>query len=190
MDTLSKLFGSETRVRMMRLFLFNPQSSFGFEEIEKKTQASKREVVRELDFLRKAGLVKRKKGAQLFSLDAKFEFTGALSDFLIRTHSVQRKAILRKIEKTGRIKAVVVAGVFMNNPESRLDMLIVGDKVKAGHLGRIIRDIESDMGKDIRYTVLSGPDFAYRLSMNDRLVRDVIDFPYETLVDKLGISKA
>jgi hypothetical protein len=38
--------------------------------------------------------------------------------------------------------------------------------------------------------VISAPDFAYRVSMNDKLVRDVLDYPYEVLVDKIGVSKA
>ena len=34
MDTLSKLFGNELRVKMMRLFLFNPETLFTVEVVE------------------------------------------------------------------------------------------------------------------------------------------------------------
>lgn len=190
MDTLSKLFGSELRVKMMRLFLFNPKSSFGLDQIERKAQAKKREVARELEFLKKAGIVKKRKGAPLYALDESFEFTEALSAFLLSTHSPERKDIVRRLEKAGRIKAVLLAGTFMNDLEGRVDLLVVGDKVRPGHLDRIVKGIESDMGKDIRYVLLSGADFAYRLGMNDKLVRDILDFPHEALVDKLGISRA
>src|SRR6185369_65063 len=190
METLSTLFGSELRVKMMRLFLFNPSESFDPQSIEKKTQAKKREVEKELAFLRKLGLIKKRKGAAIWSLDRSFKFTDALSDFLTRTHSLEHKAILKKIEKTGRIKTVLIAGIFTKDAESRLDIFVIGDKVRTGALERVIRAIESDMGKDIRYAVLSAPDFAYRLSMNDKLVRDVLDYPHTMLVDKIGISKA
>ena len=99
METLSKLFGSETRVRMMRLFLFNPDDHFEIEQIMQKTQANKREVVKELDFMKKLGLIKKKKGAHVFSFDKVFEFTEELSDFLIRTNTLEYKAILKKINK-------------------------------------------------------------------------------------------
>lgn len=184
------LFGSELRVKMMRLFLFNPDDSFDSEAIILKSQAKKREVVKELDFLRKLGLVKKKKGVSSWSLDRKFEFADALSDFLIRTNSLERKSILKKIEKTGRIKTVLVSGIFTKNADSRLDMFVIGDSVKNRALDRVIKAVESDMGKDIRYAVLSASDFAYRLGMNDKLVRDVLDYPYDVLVDKLGVSKA
>jgi hypothetical protein len=55
-------------------------------------------------------------------------------------------------------------------------------------LERIVRSLESEMGKDIRYAVLTAPDFSYRMGMNDKLVRDVLDFPHRVLLDKIGLS--
>lgn len=206
MDTLSKLFGSELRVKMMRLFLFNPGVAFDAEALTAKLGAKGKALDAEIAVLAKAGLAKKavvaklveeRKGKKVvtkrrkvkaYALDPKFGFMEALSDFLIRTHSLERKKIIKKIEKTGRIKAVLMAGVFMRNPESRLDLFVVGDNVNTSSLDRVVKSIESDLGKDIRYATLSAPDFAYRVGMNDRLVRDVLDFPHEVLVDKIGIS--
>jgi len=67
---------------------------------------------------------------------------------------------------------------------------VVGDNVNSASIDRIVKGIEADMGKDIRYAVLTAPDFAYRMSMNDKLVRDVFDYPYQLLVDKLGVGNA
>ncbi len=83
-----------------------------------------------------------------------------------------------------------MAGIFINDPESRLDLFVIGDNVKTNVLAKVVKGMEADMGKEIRYTVISAPDFAYRTAMNDKLVRDIMDYPYDTLVDKLGISKA
>jgi hypothetical protein len=205
METLSLLFGSALRVRMMRIFLFNPASAFDVEYIEGKTGAREKEIEKEAAFLRKLGLVKAttiaktlivKKGkkklekkmkAKAFVFDHRFKFAEALTDFMIKTHSVENRAIVRRIEKAGKIKAVVVSGIFNRNSDSRLDLFVVGDNIKSGTMDKVVRGIESDMGKDIRYAVLSAPDFAYRLSMNDKLVRDVLDFPHTILVDKIGL---
>lgn len=206
MDTLSRLFGSELRVKMMRLFLFNPGLAFDADALTAKLDVKGKALEAELAVLAKAGLAKKvsvyksveiKKGKRMISkkvkvkayvLDTKFVFMDALSDFLTRTHSLERKKIIKRIEKTGRIKAVLMAGVFTRNPESRLDLFVVGDNVNTASLDRVVKSIESDIGRDIRYATLSAPDFAYRVGMNDRLVRDVLDFPHEVLVDKIGIS--
>ncbi|MEK7163226.1 MAG: hypothetical protein AAB775_00745 [Patescibacteria group bacterium] len=207
MDTLSLLFGSILRVKIMRLFLFNPGKSFDAGYIQGKTNATEREIRKEIGFFRKIGLAKtkkllkttivkrgkrtveKKKKVPAWTLDPSFKYIGALTDFLVRTHSLENKAIVRRLERAGRIKAVVVSGIFMGDAESRLDMFIVGDNVKSGFIDRVIRGLESDMGKDIRYAVLSGPDFAYRVNMNDKLVRDVLDFPHTVLLDKIGIAR-
>ncbi|MFA6297497.1 MAG: hypothetical protein WC629_02945 [Candidatus Paceibacterota bacterium] len=207
MDTLSLLLGSVLRVKMMRLFLFNPGRNFDIEYIEGKTNAKIRDIEEEISFFKKLGLVKikkikkvivlkkgketieKKKKFSTWTLDQSFKYIEALTDFLVRTHSLEHKAIVRRLEKAGRIKAVLVSGIFMGDAESRLDLFIVGDNVKSGSIDRIVRGIESEMGKDIRYAVLSGPDFSYRVNMNDKLVRDVLDFPHTVLVDKIGISR-
>ncbi len=211
MDTLSLLFGSVLRVKMMRIFLFNPGRPFDVEYIEGKTNAKAREIIKEASFFKKLGLIKSKKLFKVISikkgkkkdkkvkekkkkvsgwvLDRNFKYIDALTDFLVRTHSLEHRAIVCRLEKAGRMKAVIVSGIFMGDAESRLDLFIVGDNVRSGSIDRIVRGIESDMGKDIRYAVLSGPDFAYRVNMNDKLVRDVLDFPHIILVDKIGIAR-
>jgi len=206
MYILSRLFGSELRVRMMRFFLFNPERAFDVKYISGKTAAKTRQIEKEISFLKKLGLVKQtkitqtiavKKGKKItqkkkkiagFILDPKFKYRNTLSDFLVKTHSLENKAVVKRIEKAGRIKAVVVSGIFNGDPDSRLDLFVVGDGVKSGAMDRIVRGIESDMGKDIRYAVISAPDYSYRVSMNDRLVRDIFDYPHTVLLDKVGIS--
>lgn len=208
MTTLSTLFGSDLRVRMMRLFLFNPDRQFDVEQIIAKTSARPREIENEGKSLVKMGLVrsvgmtklvtvkKGKKSVQKrlrvkgFAFNPRFEYSAALTDFFLKTHSLESKAVVKRIEKAGRIKAVLISGIFTGNSESRLDLFVVGDNVKTSSMDRIVRGIESDMGKDIRYAVLSAPDFAYRKSMNDKLIRDVIDYPHTVLLDRIGVSNS
>ena len=208
MDTLSRLFGHELRVKMIRLFLFNPGIVMDLEAIERKMLSRPKAVLAELAYLKKAGLAKEtvshkiveiKKGKELvekkkkvkaFVLDPKFEFTDALSEFFVRTHSLEHKSIVKKIERTGKIKLILISGVFTRDMESRLDLFVVGDGIKPGSVDRIVKGIESDIGKEVRYAVLSAPDFAYRIGMNDKLIRDVFDYPHRILVDKLGVGKA
>lgn len=205
MPILSNLFGSELRVRMMRLFLFNQDKSFDVEYIIGKTNAKTKDIEKELVLMKKIGLVRQSKSSKIvsvkkgkkvsekrkkvsvFGLDQKFAYKESLTDFLIKTHSLENKTVIKRLEKVGKIKAVLIAGIFTGSSESRFDLFIVGDNVQSAAIDRVIKGIESDMGKDIRYAVLSVPDFAYRKSMNDKLIRDVIDYPHTILVDKIGI---
>ena len=48
MEILAKLFGSATKVKMMRMFLFNEDNAYSFSEIVDRTKSSPKEVKKEI----------------------------------------------------------------------------------------------------------------------------------------------
>jgi hypothetical protein len=54
-------------------------------------------------------------------------------------------------------------------------------------LERAIRDIESEVGKELTYAAFKTDDFIYRLGMYDKFIRDILDYPHEKILDKIGI---
>ena len=48
-----------------------------------------------------------------------------------------------------------------------------------------IKKIEADIGKELKYAVFDLDEFLYRLNMYDKLIRDVLDFPHEKLINKI-----
>ena len=67
-------------------------------------------------------------------------------------------------------------------------LLVVGDGIKHGKLENVIHTLEAEIGRELRYTVFDTPDFHYRLSIYDKLVRDILDYPHIKVVDKLGVT--
>ena len=51
-----------------------------------------------------------------------------------------------------------------------------------------MRTFESEIGRELRYAMLAASDFGYRLNMNDKLVRDVMDYPHRIVFDRLNIG--
>jgi len=64
----------------------------------------------------------------------------------------------------------------------------VGDNLKRGAIDSVVRGIEAELGKEIIYSVFETDDFKYRLSMFDKLIRDILDFPHQKIVDRLNID--
>jgi len=192
METLSKLFGSENKVKIMRLFLFNPETIFNVREISNRVKSDPAKVRREMSLLEKAGLVKKRSSVkkktpgQCFSLDHNFTYLSALQNFLINTEPLHAKEIIRRINRLGSIKLIITAGVFIQEPESRADLLIVGDYIKKPSLDNTIKTLESEIGKELRYAYFTTEDFNYRLSMFDKLTRDILDYPHKKLLNRLG----
>ena len=192
MEALSKLFGSEAKVKIMRLFLFNPEHVFLVKEISLRSKASTVSVRREMSVLEKIGLVKRraiknKSNGHGYVLDHTFAYLTPLQNFLINVEPLKPKEIIKRISRLGTIKLIVIAGVFIQEPESRVDLLIVGDHVKKATLEKTIKTIESEIGKELRYTYFTTEDFKYRLGMFDKLTRDILEYPHRKVLNRLGM---
>ncbi len=193
METLGKLFGSETKVKVMRLFLFNPDHVFDTSDIASRVREELPKVRREMALIEKMGLVKRrtsskkKKGGLAYSLDNQFPYLLPLQNFLINIEPLQPKEIVRKLTRLGSIKLLLLAGVFIQDPESRIDLLVVGDGVKVASLQNTIKNLEAEIGKELKYAYFTTEDFKYRISMYDKLTRDILDYPHKKVLNKLGV---
>lgn len=197
-DILAKLFGSSSRVKIIRLFLLNPDEIFTLKEISQRAKATKEAGRREISVLRGAGLVRpksgyvatagdKKKKIQGWKLNESFPLIANLNNFVLNAAPISRPLLLKKLQKTGRIKLVILSGIFGKGEEGRVDIFVVGDGIKKGKLESIIRDIEAELGKELQYAALSTEDFSYRLGMYDKFVRDILDYPHEKILDKLGL---
>ena len=66
-------------------------------------------------------------------------------------------------------------------------MLVVGDRLKQAKLLSMMLSIEAELGKELRYAAFETTDFQYRLSIYDKLIRDILDCRHEKILNKLGI---
>ena len=83
---------------------------------------------------------------------------------------------------------MVVPGVFIGNKESRVDVMIIGDKLKKNIFQQVIKGLEAEIGKELNYVIFDTEEFKYRLDMYDKLVCDIIDLPHEVLIDNGQLS--
>lgn len=196
METLAKIFGSETKVKIMRLFLFNSDSFFDIESIADRVKENSSKVRKELNSLEKISFIKKrvivkivnksKKTKNSYHLNKSFFYINPLYNLLINSKPLEQKEIVRKISSLGSIKLIIISGVFIQDPESRVDILIVGDNIKKSAIENIIKNMEAEIGKELKYTYFSTSDFNYRLRMFDKLIRDILDYPHEKILNRLG----
>ena len=81
----------------------------------------------------------------------------------------------------------MISGVFLHDRDSRVDILVVGDHLKAAKLSSIISSIEAKLGKELRYAAFETTDFQYRLSIYDKLIKDILDYQHKKILNKLGL---
>jgi len=204
MDILGKLFGSPVRVKIMRLFLLNSEDVFENSDVVKKSKVTAPVTRKELAMLSKVGFINKrsffkevparsknkkstKKRVSGWQLNKNFPLLQPIHELLINTEPLGSKEIADRLKRCGSMKLVIVSGAFIQNPDSRVDMLIVGDKLKKGAISAVLSVIESEVGKELSYTALETQEFKYRLSIYDKFIRDILDYPHLKIVDKIGV---
>ncbi|HEY1037293.1 MAG TPA: hypothetical protein VGE62_01800 [Candidatus Paceibacterota bacterium] len=190
MDTLEKIFGGAARVKLMRLFLFNSTLYFFTDDVMDRSKLDSARARRELSFLWKVGLIKKstRNGTKtVWYLNDNFPYLSEFQRLLLQTSLVHKQPIIKKLSKIGRLKLVVFSGIFKEQWEARLDILIVAEGSKKSTADSVMANIEAELGKEIRFAVLDTEDFKYRLGVGDRLIRDVIDYPHEVVLDRIGL---
>jgi hypothetical protein len=205
MEELVKLFGSSVRVKLMRLFIFNEEGMFDIDDIVKKSRVKKEDARKEVRLFESIGFIKKKiyyketisektkrvskKKAQGWSLDPKFSLINPLKSLLIDSDLIRTRDLPGKLKGAGNLKLLVLSGVFMQDSERSIDILIVGDKIDKARMGQSLAALEAEIGKELRYSVFTPEQFNYRINMYDRLILDVFDFPHEVVVNKIGFKK-
>ena len=189
MEPLARVFGSPARLKAVRLFMFNKDSSFTLPEIAERLKISKETARRELNELCAARLLRKKnrKSPVRYQVNPHFEYLDALDLFIRETTNVRPRIIIATLRRAGTLQLVVLSGFFTGVFESQIDLLVVGDHLNARIVAHAVHTLEAELGREIRYASFATADFRYRFGVYDRLLRDIFDYPHRRLIDKLGL---
>lgn len=204
MDILAKLFGSPSRVKLMRLFLMNPEDVFDVPEISKRSKVESGVLRKEIKLLCEIGLIKRravvkmipkrggkegvfdKKKVNGYGMDPGFPYLSALRS-LVTEIALGKEDVAARFRNCGQMKLIIVSGIFLDESDSRLDILLVGDKLKKLVIEGVLRRLEAELGKELTYGILESAEFDYRYGIYDKFIRDVLDYPHLVVLNKLNL---
>lgn len=186
-EVLEQLFDSPIKVKLLKLFLRNPDCSFGLVEIAKRIKGDAASCRRQIAKLESIKLLssKVKGNKKVYFINSSFAFYNELRTLVLKSSPASKEKILKRLKSLGVLRLVILSGVFVNLENSRVDLLIVGDRIQKTKLSVFLRDLEAEVGKEIDYVVLSYKEFKYRHDMFDRFLRDVLEKPHEKLINKL-----
>ena len=188
---LEQLFDSQTKVRLLKLFLRNPDAVFTLAEIAVKIQMEAGACRRQIEKLESIKLVlsRVKGGRKYYFINKKFDFYNELGTLVLKSSPTSKKKILDDSKQLGKISLLVISGVFIGAENTRADIMIVGDDIEEKKVNDYIKALEAEVGKEIDFVVLTTADFKYRYEMFDRFIRDVFEKKHETLINKFGFVR-
>lgn len=183
-ESLGKIFGSQYRARVIRFFVLNEPVVHKTADISKMLKIKKPLLQKEFNILTTIGLLNKKlsKGRTVgYQLNTEFKNLEPLKELVLHPDFIKKEEYPRKFRASGKLKLLVISGTLTNNKHSRIDMLVVADRVKRSTFESALRSIEAEIGKEIMYVLLDTNEFKYRMEMRDKLLSDVLDFDHEEL---------
>jgi len=187
-DFLELLLGGEGRARLIKFFILNPVAKASSQELKEKLQVDQRRIKNELDLLVKAGVVKKRKAMSknIYFLNRENHFYPELKKIVAKCTIFPQLKALDKLNRVGHVKLVLVAGILANNLKTRADILIVGDGINQSQLSEVVREMEAEIGRELRFTTFTTEEYEYRLNMFDKFIREFFDGPHKILTNRLG----
>lgn len=184
---LKQLFTSSTRIKLLTLFLLHPDEEYFIRELTRKLGEQINSVRRELDNMKKIGILKSKfkNRKKFYIVDKNFIIFQELRSIILKTLA-DHEAVAKKLSKCGNIDYMVLSGIFVNK-NSTVDLLIVGDDINRDKLESVLNS-EVATKRPVRYSILTKDDFIYRLECKDRFLTDILkDMENIIAINKLTI---
>lgn len=226
---LGKLFGSNTRVKILKIFLLHPEQKYYIRQLARDLKLQVNSVRRELENLEKFGLLisnisidnnnpdaedleakkdleKLLKGEivntakkkvdsvtasgqekKYYQADKNFILFEEIRALVVKAQVLYEKDFIKKLRKIGKPKLFILGGIFINNPDSLTDMLIVG-RINKNRLVRMIKELEKELGKEINFTLMDTKEFKYRRDITDIFLYDILEGKKIVVIDEVKIS--
>lgn len=201
---LEQLFGSKTRLKLLRVFYREPETAFFVRELSRHIGVQINAVRRELEMLLSLDIIKEKEdqkrdkeeaesgkaGVTLrkyYQLNVESIIYSELHALLLKDKIIGQQEFITALEqKSGDVRLLVLTGEFTGDKRAPTDILIVG-KIKPRTLSSLIDLYEKDLGFDIRYTVMSEDEFVDRRYVMDKFVYAVFESDHLKVVNELGV---
>lgn len=197
---LAKLFGSVARVKILKLCLLNPDNAYYIRQVSRHLNLQLNAVRRELENLETMGLLTTHQGndedhedggrtdRKFYQANKDFVLFNEIRELIIKGQILSEKDFTEKLRKLGQIKLLVLSGLFLNDKQSPVDMLIVGEFNK-DKVAKLIKELEDELVNEVNYAVLTEEEFRYRQQMTDVFLYALLESKKIIVIDERGYLK-
>lgn len=178
MASLQDFIISKVRVKLLEVFLCDPEEMFYIRQLTRQIGEEINAVRRELIHLRASGMLKdEKRGNRIYyTFNKNYLFHKELMSMIGKTTGLGL-ALIKAAPKLGHLKFVMISGRFirhMPRAKDTVDLLLVGELIMP-QLTEVLKEQESVLGREINYTVMTEAELIYRKSHNDPFISRILE---------------
>jgi DNA-binding transcriptional ArsR family regulator len=168
--TLSELFVSKTRVKVLAYAFMKPAEPFHLRKVARITESTVNTISRELKKLEGLGILfsKREGVKKLFYLNPDFTLKTELRNMIHKELGLGGQ-LMDLIPNLGKVSLIVMTGTFLSGEPSSpedLDLLIVGEP-DLRMIEVCVKNAEELLDKEINYMVISDQEYQMKYRKRD-----------------------
>jgi len=176
---------SKVRVKVLELYLGNPEKSYHVREIVRQVEEEINAVRRELARLEKTGLLvsEWRANRRFYYLKKDYTFFSELLSIINKSVGLGG-AIIQNKNKLGKIKYAMLSSSFVRGKpytQNEIDLFVVGTIVLP-ELGAIIREEEVRRDREINFTPMTEEEFNFRKNRRDPFILGILAKPKVMLI--------
>lgn len=176
---------SKVRVKVLELFLGNPDQIYHVRDIVRRVGEEINAVRRELARLEKTGLLTSQWRAnrRYYAVKKDYIFYFELLSMINKSIGLGG-AIIRNKAKIGKIRYAMLSGSFVRGKpytQNDVDLFVVGNIVLP-ELGAIVREEEARRDREINFTPMTEEEFTFRKNRRDPFVMGILAKPRVMLI--------
>jgi len=182
---LAQLLASKPKSKLINLFLAHPERSFSQTELRVTVHMGPtllKKTIRELlkmEFL----VFTEKKHVRYYQVNRHFALYPELVNMLRKNKTMPQDLLAAAATRVGECKLIAFTGVFVGRPRIETDILFVG-KVSARKLESFLKLAEKFAEQEVSYSIFTQSEFEYRMGMNDRFVKNILENGPAIILDK------
>lgn len=174
---LKNIFGSKTRIKILKLFVFNPQKEYYSREIERLTQGPFEPIRKELLRLESVGFLKsRISGKQkYYSINTSHTLYPEIKSMILKTVGLG-DLLQTAVKEQSEISAAFIYGSYAKNTEntdSDIDLFVVGE-LSSKKLQGVISGIENETKREINHILYSREELKEKYKAKNHFITSVL----------------
>ncbi len=183
---LKLLFGSTLRAGLVQFFIQENPGPVTVEILARRLRCTTRKVMPELVSLETMGFVIKvtAEGKKAWALNRDFPLLPEFKSLIYKSLMLMEKNLASSLATVKGVQLLVLTGIF-NGTDVPTDIFVVGTVDKSS-IQRAINKIAGEFQDSLRFTVFSKSEFAYRRSMTDKFVYQVMNLNPIVVVNKLN----
>ena len=168
---------SEITRKLLNYFFINPQENLYVNELSRKLDLDKRNLVKKLKELEKDGIMKRqiRGNIKLYSINKSYPLYEEYKKIILKTIGVEDK-LRRILTEVEGIKEAYIYGSYAKNKmdiHSDIDLLIIGDH-KISLLQKNLSKLQREIDREINSVSMDELEFKKRVKKRDPFISEVL----------------